>query len=208
MLARRVVAVFAGGLLLSACSLFDDDTSGPGVAPLEADGDATGSAGPDADSEKPEPARDAGELEDAPVGLQPAGFTTATIRVTDADGEVCDVCVWLADSADERGRGLMGVTDLGEPVGMLFRFDAPVDGRFFMFGTPMPLSIGWFDVGGSFVGEADMEPCLTDDSSECERYGPGAEFVWAVEMVQGELDVIGIGPGARLEVLAEHETCP
>ncbi len=205
---RRLAAVIVGGLLLGACSLFDDDGSGSEPASADADADAGATPSTDPESGKPEPARDAGELEDAPIGLQPAGFTTATIRVTDADGEVCEVCVWLADSAEERARGLMGVTDLGEPVGMLFRFDAPIDGRFFMFGTPMPLSIGWFDVDGSFVGEADMEPCLTDDSAECDRYGPGAEFVFAVEMVQGELDVIGIGAGARLEVLAEHDTCP
>ena len=159
------------------------------------------------ESSKVDPARTAGAV-DAPAGVQPDGFTTATVRITSADGDVCDVCLWLADAGDERGRGLMGVTDLGEPVGMLFRFDPPTSGNFFMFNTPMPLSIAWFGADGSYLSETDMEPCLVDDSAECERYGPGAEYVDAIEMVQGELDVIGVGPGSSIELLAEHDICP
>lgn len=156
---------------------------------------------------KPEPARDAGVVE-GPAGTLPDGFTTATVRVTGDDGEVCDVCLWLADVVEERSRGLMGVTDLGEPVGMLFRFEEPTSGNFFMFGTPMPLSIAWFDAAGAHVAETDMSPCVVNDSSECQRYGPGADYVSAIEMVQGELAVVGIGPGSTIEILEEHDTCP
>ncbi|MEL6892906.1 MAG: DUF192 domain-containing protein [Actinomycetota bacterium] len=180
----------------------------PTTAASEAESDvepATDTATDTADA-KPEPARTAGEV-DAPAGVQPDGFTTVNARITSADGEVCDVCLWLADTADERGRGLMSVTDLGEPVGMLFRFDRPTAGRFFMFGTPMPLSIAWFDADGGHVSQTDMGPCLVDDSASCERYGADAGYVFAVEMVQGELGVIGIGPGSRLEVLDEAEAC-
>src|SRR5262245_36191531 len=49
----------------------------------------------------------------APVS--PDGFGTVYVRVTDADGEVCERCMWLATSVDQRARGLMGVTDLGGP---------------------------------------------------------------------------------------------
>ncbi len=93
-------------------------------------------------------------------GVQPEGFTTVTARLTEVDGEVCEVCVWLADTPEERGRGLMGVTDLGDAAGMVFKFDEPIVGSFYMFQTPTPLSIAWFAPGGDHVGSADMAPCL------------------------------------------------
>ncbi len=226
----RAVAALAALVVVVSCSSDDAGTLGEGdrefttvppqtvpdattvpstSAPEETDPSAGDDVIPAPDDEpgKPDPARTAGAV-DAPAGVQPDGFTTVTARVTSAAGDVCEICLWLADTAEERNRGLMGVTDLGEPVGMLFRFEEPRDGNFWMFGTPMPLSIGWFGADGALVGEADMEPCLTDDSSTCERYGPGAGYLHALEMVQGELDVVGIGPGATLEVLAESPTCP
>lgn len=134
-------------------------------------------------------------------GEQPEGFTTVTARVTSADGEVCDVCLWLADEPDESGRGLMGVTDLGGPVGMAFVYDVPRDGAFFMFNTPTPLSIAWFSPSGEHVAQADMEPCLVEDSSICERYRPGATYTVAIEMFEGQLGQVGIGPGSSIELL-------
>lgn len=134
-------------------------------------------------------------------GVQPQGFTTVTARVTSADGEVCDVCLWLADDPDESGRGLMGVTDLGGPVGMAFVYDVPRDGAFFMFGTPTPLSIAWFSPAGQHVAQADMDPCLVDDSSGCERYRPGATYTVAIEMFESQLGKVGIGPGSSIELL-------
>ncbi|MEM8748648.1 MAG: DUF192 domain-containing protein [Actinomycetota bacterium] len=177
-----------------------NDTSTPADDPVE---DATG----DAEQAKADPARTAGAV-DAPAGVRPDGFTTATVRITSDAGDVCEVCLWLADVGSERNRGLMGVTDLGQPVGMLFEFEEPTAGNFFMFGTPMPLSIAWFAADGTHVDETDMTPCLVEDSAVCERYGPGADYVWAIEMVEGELDVVGIGPGSSIEVLAEHDVCP
>ena len=142
-------------------------------------------------------------------GVTPVGFTTIEARIISAGGEVCTVCLWLADTADERSRGLMGVTDLGDAVGMAFVFETPTDDRFFMFQTPAPLSIAWFDRSGAFVAATDMEPCLEDDDATCERYAPGGSYTVAVEMLQGELDVVGIGPGSTIELLAgtESPTC-
>jgi uncharacterized protein len=139
-------------------------------------------------------------------GMRPEGFSTIVAEITSIDGEVCTVCLWLADVADERVRGLMGVTDLGEAVGMAFVFDNPGEGAFVMTGTPTPLSIGWFDVDGGFVSALDMEPCLESDSSQCERYRPDGPYVVAIEMLQGELDAIGIGPGSTVELLADTES--
>lgn len=139
-------------------------------------------------------------------GVTPTGFTTIEAQIISAEGEVCTVCLWLADTADERSRGLMGVTDLGDAVGMAFVFDTPTDGRFFMFQTPAPLSIAWFDVLGAFVAATDMEPCLDADDAACERYAPAAPYTVAVEMLQGELGVVGIGPGSTIELVAGTES--
>lgn len=140
---------------------------------------------------------------------EPLGFSTVTAQITKSDGEVCQVCLWLADSTDERGRGLMGVTGLGEPVGMAFLFDEPVNGNFFMFQTPTPLSIAWFAADGSMVGVADMDPCLEANSVDCPRYSPGAPYQLVIEVFEGDLSGLGLEPGASVELVAgtESQTC-
>lgn len=143
--------------------------------------------------------------DDVASGVEPDGVTTVTVRITAADGSVCEKCMWLADEGDERGRGLMGVTDLGEPAGMIFRFDAPTNGAFFMFGTPTPLSIAWFDADGGWVSEIDMEPCVSDDRADCELYTAGDEYQFAIEVFQGGLDALGIGPDSEIEIVAGTE---
>ncbi len=147
-------------------------------------------------------------------GALPEGFTTVTARITEADGEVCDVCLWLADSADERARGLMGVDDLGEAVGMAFVFDRPILGAFYMFQTPTPLSIAWFGTDGAWVGSAEMAPCLDTPADECARYQPDAEYDLAIEVFADSgavagggvaLESLGLGPGAVVELLVGTE---
>jgi uncharacterized membrane protein (UPF0127 family) len=143
-------------------------------------------------------------------GVVPEGFTTAMVEITKADGEVCEVCMWLADSAAERGQGLMGVTSLGTSEGMAFVWEQPTSGAFFMFQTVTPLSIAWFDAGGSLVSTADMEPCLSENSSECERFPAGGTYVLAIEVFQGDLASIGITDGATARLLpgTEATDCP
>jgi uncharacterized membrane protein (UPF0127 family) len=195
-----LVAVLAGGPVVVACS---DSTSRP--TPAETSTDRTNppaTTAPGTTVTSP--------VESIPEGVRPEGFSTVTARITDADGEVCEVCVWLADAADERARGLMGVTDLGDAVGMAFRFDDPVTNRFYMLNTPTPLSIAWFAPGGEYVASTDMEPCLEVPEDGCPLYGPGASYDLALEVFQGDLDDLGVGPGARLELVAgtEADRCP
>jgi len=144
------------------------------------------------------------------VGQQPEGFTTIRARITEADGEVCEVCLWLADDGDERGRGLMGVTDLGDAVGMAFLFEEATAGSFYMFQTPSPLSIAWFSPDGDHVGSADMEPCLDTPAGECPLYSPDAPYDLAIEVFDGGLEPLGLGPGSRVELIegSEADRCP
>jgi len=150
------------------------------------------------------------------VGVVPEGFSTVLVEITKADGTTCEVCMWLADSNEERQQGLMGVTSLGEPEGMAFVWEQPRAGAFFMFQTVTPLSIAWFaeppgdSAGGVLVSTADMDPCLSEDSGECERFPAGGEYVLAIEVFQGDLASIGITAGATARLLAgtEAASCP
>jgi uncharacterized membrane protein (UPF0127 family) len=118
--------------------------------------------------------------------------------------------MWLADDPDERSRGLMGVTDLGDAAAMAFVFERPANGAFYMFQTVSPLSIAWFAADGAFVSSTDMNPCLDSDPSDCPRFAAADSYQVAVEVLQGELGSIGLGDGSRLEILAgtESPSCP
>lgn len=184
----------------------DTESSVDSAAEVDAEGD---SGAPDASP--PDTAPDATTPDAAPdPGQQPEGFTTIRALITEADGDVCEVCLWLADDATERGRGLMGVTDLGDAVGMAFRYDEATLGAFYMFQTPTPLSIAWFGPDGVHVGSADMEPCLDTPAGECPRYSPDAAFDLAIEVFDGGLGPLGLGPGSRVELIegSEAERCP
>jgi uncharacterized membrane protein (UPF0127 family) len=133
----------------------------------------------------------------------PEGFTTMAARATGADGTVCELCLWIAADGDQRARGLMGVTDLGPADGMAFVYPAPTTGAFWMKNTVMPLSIAFFDADGRFLDGFDMQPCVADP---CERYPTPSGFVVAVEVPQGDLERLGLVPGATLELLGD--ACP
>jgi len=129
-------------------------------------------------------------------GVQPVGFDLVAVRVTNADGSVCELCTWRAATSAARQQGLMGVTDLGPADGMVFIYDAPATGRFWMSGTPMPLDIAWFGDDGTFVSAASMAPCLDGPSSACPRYGAEGPYAVALEVPTGDLADLGIGPGS------------
>jgi uncharacterized membrane protein (UPF0127 family) len=139
--------------------------------------------------------------------VRPEGFELAPAQVTLPDGTVCELCLWVAESVAQRQRGLMGVTDLGPADGMVFVYDGPVTRQFWMFATPMPLSIAFFGDDGNFVSSTDMEPCVTGPSSDCARYSADGPYVAAIEVAQGGFAELGIGPGSRL-TLFTGEGCP
>jgi uncharacterized membrane protein (UPF0127 family) len=133
-------------------------------------------------------------------GVVPQGFGTIAARVTASDGEICELCLWLADDSATRGLGLMGVTDLGGLDGMAFRYDSPHTTSFTMRNTVMPLSIVFFDADGAHLDEFDMEPCVAEP---CPSHPTPTDFVVAIEVPRGGLAGLGIGPGSVLELFAE-----
>ena len=132
----------------------------------------------------------------------PEGFSSVIIEVTRPDGSVVEWCVLLAATPRDRARGLMEVDSLGGYDGMLFSFDGESFGSFYMLQTRIPLSIAFIAADGSFVSSADMEPCPDDDDDPpCPRYAPEAPYLMALEVPQGGLDELGIGPGATVRSL-------
>ena len=137
--------------------------------------------------------------DDEPDGaaVTPRGFGSTLLRVLPA---ALEWCVWLADTPQLRQRGLMEVTDLGDgKAGMLFAFEAPNAGRFWMRNTPMPLSIAFLADDGSLVSTADMAPC--GDRDDCPTYGAAGPYAWALEVPRGGLARLGVlDDGARIDV--------
>ncbi len=78
----------------------------------------------------------------------PSGFSSVATTITKPDGTVCETCMLLAATEAERERGLMGVTSLGGYDGMVFRYDEPTTGAYWMKDTVMPLSIAFFGGDG------------------------------------------------------------
>lgn len=128
----------------------------------------------------------------------PEGFATTQAVVTTADGTTCEVCVWLAETGQQRAQGLMLVTDLGPASAMAFRYPDPHTGTFWMKDTLMPLSIAFFAPDGAFLDSFDMDPCTT---SSCPNYPTATDFLVAVEVPQGELGGLGLVAGSRFELL-------
>ena len=129
--------------------------------------------------------------------VTPEGFGSVAATVTTDSGEVCEVCLWLADTNDLRRRGLMFVTDLGGADGMAFLYPSPHTGTFWMRNTVTPLSIAFFAPDGAYLDAFDMAPCTAEP---CLQYATPPDFTVAIEVFQGDLDEVGIGPGSRLDL--------
>lgn len=138
------------------------------------------------------------------AGVSPMGFDTIGIAIRSAAGVSKTFCLWLADTEATRERGLMQVTDLGGKSGMIFNFAKDTNAQFWMFQTVMPLSIAFFDSSGAFVSSVDMPPC-TGGQSTCPSYPADRPYRDAIEVPQGGLAALGVGPGSAI---TDRGSCP
>jgi uncharacterized membrane protein (UPF0127 family) len=128
-----------------------------------------------------------------------AGFRTANFTITPAGGAPEGHCGMLADSDDQRGRGLMGEEDLRGYDGMLFLFPQDVNALFYMANVKFPLSVAFFDGNGNYVSNADMDVCPLA-SDVCPRYGAIGPYRYAIETAKGGLTGLHIGAGSALAI--------
>jgi uncharacterized membrane protein (UPF0127 family) len=125
---------------------------------------------------------------------------TGTVRITSASGTY-DLSVEIADTPQERAFGLMERDALPENEGMLFLYEEPGQGPFYMYHTRIPLSIAFFDDQGRIVSIREMTPCRYPVPDLCELYHPGAEYIGAVEAREGYFQTRGIQVGDPIELL-------
>ena len=129
------------------------------------------------------------------------GFEEVTVTVTAPDGTTREWCLLLAATPEARERGLMFVTDpaLGGYDGMLFAFDADVNGGFWMKNTRLPLSIAYVRADGTTTATTDMVPC-PDEAATCPSYPAGGSYRHAIEVPQGQLARLGISDRSKVSV--------
>lgn len=120
----------------------------------------------------------------------------AQVLIDTGEDEVA-VDVEVADSADERARGLMNRESLPEDAGMIFLFPEEASGGFWMKNTLIPLSIAFADADGRILRILDMEPCEEDP---CEIYDPGVSYRSALEVNEGAFAEWGVEEGDRLRL--------
>ena len=99
-------------------------------------------------------------------------------------------CALLALTAAEHAQGMMQRTNFAGYDAMIFHFDAPSDGGFWMKTVPMDLSIAWTDAAGAVVATAFMK--REGKCENCPIYAPNATYRTAVEVPPGGLARVGL----------------
>ncbi len=208
-LRRSLAAAAAATLLLAACSGDDEDalTAAPPVDDIDVGDDpqdtdakplpdvpgVTDAAPSDDVATSAEPASDVttGAAGEVPALLDAVdGWPESTVTLDDEH----DVLVKVASDAQQRQQGLMDVEDLPDGVGMLFLFDEPSTGGFWMKNTLVPLDIAYI-LDGEVVSIAQMDPCTEDP---CPTYDPDGEYDAALEVNQGALADLGVDVGSTV----------
>jgi uncharacterized membrane protein (UPF0127 family) len=126
------------------------------------------------------------------------GFDQIGFTVRSANGTTSRHCGLLALTTAQQNQGLMNRTDLAGYDGMLFQFVDPTTTQFYMKDTLISLSIAWFDATGHFVSATDMTPCGA--AAVCPLYHADGPYTVALEVAQGQLGHVGVGPGTSLIV--------
>jgi uncharacterized protein len=109
-------------------------------------------------------------------------------------GDAPPIQAEIADSAAERGQGLMNRPTLPDGAGMLFVFPAPSSSRFYMWQTLVPLSIAFVDVD-RVISVAEMVPCSASMPGDCPRYAADGPYNLAVEAPGNWFTRAGVQPG-------------
>ena len=194
-LRRGIYVVFALGVVayLVEGAFFVGGADGP-ADPVLAPAQGTASTGPAAGGA---PGTCAGSEGDERWPLD--GFGEVAFRVAGPDGGEAFVgCALLADTPETRGQGLMDQQDLRGYDAMVFRFDAPSTGAFYMFQTILPLSIAYVAADGGLVSSTDMDPCPEEEASACPTFPATGPYLHAIEVGQGGLPSVGLVPGATV----------
>lgn len=111
-----------------------------------------------------------------------------------------DLKLEVADTREERRKGLMNRRSLEKNTGMLFIFPGEEKRGFWMKNTYIPLDIIFIDANKTVVKihEADPQPNATEDELKIYRSGSPAKYV--IEIEQDFSDRYGIETGDRVVI--------
>lgn len=114
--------------------------------------------------------------------------------------------VEVAETEQQRARGLMERETLAADSGMIFLFqqEQPPEEAFWMYRTLIPLSIAFIGSDGRIGSIVEMVPCEHDVYWQyCPNYAAGVPFQSALEVNRGYFPRHGISVGDR--VILERE---
>lgn len=183
-------ALLAAGLLAGGCDA--PEGGAVGGNPDTASGAPSGSA---SGQEAPAPGDPASDQEADTAGEAERGDGDAS---TGSDGLVAlevggvPVRVEVADTPDERRRGLMHRDSLPADQGMLFVYPEEQTLSFWMRDTGLPLDIAFIDRRGVIVDIQQMEPYTE------ELYRSRSPALYALEMNRGWFEAHGVEVGDRV----------
>ncbi len=103
----------------------------------------------------------------------------------------------VADTVEERATGLMRRASVPPGTGMVFRYDEPSTGHFWMFDVAVPLR-AVFVRDGRVVSTVVMPPCQADVAQACPTYGADGPYDTVVETAPETLT--DVEPGDRFEL--------
>ena len=130
-----------------------------------------------------------------PVPNPSLDLPQGSLTVAGSAGPKLLLHVQIAQTAQSRERGLMGVKKMPDQVGMAFLFGEPTSTGFWMKDTLIPLDIAFWDSKGRIVATSTMTPCRADS---CPVYQPATTYVSSVEMNAGLLAAKGIKTGDKV----------
>jgi len=134
----------------------------------------------------------------APSPSMAPSVATITFSNDRADEPVA-LLAEIADTSEERTRGLMFRDSLPEDRGMIFKFEAETSIGFWMKNTTIPLSIAFISSENVILDIQDMEPLSLVLHHASEPY------TLAVEVNQGWFELNGVRVGSVFGWLSEPE---
>ena len=103
----------------------------------------------------------------------------------------------IAETQEQRARGLMFRETMGAREGMLFVFEQETQHSFWMKNTLIPLDIIWINKGEQVIHiEKDVQPCR--EGEECARIKSDELAKYVLELNAGVSDKISLKKGDEL----------
>jgi hypothetical protein len=127
----------------------------------------------------------------------PSGEPNDTISLTSTSGRTARLRIEVADTQEERQKGLSMRESLDANAGMLFVIEQRGPG-FWMKDTTIPLSVAFIAACGEIVAIADMQP-LSLQIHTTER-----DYRFGLEVNQGWFARNGIAVGDRVQIPAAY----